>query len=87
MPPARYFCEHGVPALALSAYSSDEDRRSAQERLRSREVNFLFVVDLYNEGVDIPEVDTVLFLRPTDFTKWETVRREASEEANRHCLP
>jgi superfamily II DNA or RNA helicase len=28
-------------------------------------VNVLFVVDLYNEGVDVPEIDAVLFLRPT----------------------
>ena len=63
---ARYFCDHGVPALALSARSSEEDRRSAQDRLRCRKLNFLFVVDLYNEGVDIPEVDTVLLLRPTE---------------------
>jgi superfamily II DNA or RNA helicase/HKD family nuclease len=63
---ARFFVEHGVPALSLSANSSDDDRRSAQERLRRRTVNFLFVVDLYNEGVDIPEVDTVMFLRPTE---------------------
>ena len=34
--------------------------------MRDRRVNFLFVVDLYNEGVDIPEIDTVLFLRPTE---------------------
>ena len=29
-------------------------------------IKFIFVVDLYNEGVDIPEIDTVLFLRPTE---------------------
>lgn len=63
---ARYFNEHGLPSLALSAGSDDALRRSAQERLRRREVNFIFVVDLYNEGVDIPELDTVLFLRPTE---------------------
>ncbi|MFC1597372.1 DUF3427 domain-containing protein [Planctomycetota bacterium] len=63
---ARFFRENGIPVLALSAASSDEERRSAQDRLRRREVNFIFVVDLYNEGVDIPEVDTVLFLRPTE---------------------
>lgn len=63
---ARYFDSHGIPSLALSAESSAEDRRSAQARLVSREINFIFVVDLYNEGVDIPEVDTVLFLRPTE---------------------
>ena len=30
------------------------------------ELRFIFVVDIYNEGVDIPEVNTVLFLRPTE---------------------
>ncbi|MGE4658969.1 MAG: DUF3427 domain-containing protein [Gammaproteobacteria bacterium] len=63
---AKFFSDRGVPSLALSAQSSTDDRRAAQRRLVSREVNFLFVVDLYNEGVDIPEVDTVLFLRPTE---------------------
>ena len=63
---ARFFDENGVPSLALSACSTNEERSSAQQRLRERSVNFVFVVDLYNEGVDIPEVDTVLFLRPTE---------------------
>jgi len=63
---ARFFNEHELPAAALTANSPDELRRSVQEQLRSREINFIFVVDLYNEGVDIPEVDTVLFLRPTE---------------------
>jgi superfamily II DNA or RNA helicase len=63
---AAKFNESGIPAESLSAETSRADRSSAQGRLRSREVNFLFVVDLYNEGVDIPELDTVLFLRPTE---------------------
>ncbi len=63
---AAKFREAAIPAEALSAETSRADRNSAQARLRSREVNFLFVVDLYNEGVDIPELDTVLFLRPTE---------------------
>jgi len=63
---ARFCNERGLPALALSSESDDEERRTAQNRLRRREVNILFVVDLYNEGVDIPEVDTVVFLRPTE---------------------
>ncbi|MDF1819987.1 MAG: DUF3427 domain-containing protein [Alcanivoracaceae bacterium] len=63
---AAFFNRAGIPALALSAESSADDRNNAQQRLRRREINFLFVVDLYNEGVDIPEVDAVLFLRPTE---------------------
>ena len=63
---ARYFNDYGVRAIALSAESKPEERQSAQQKLRNKQVNFVFVVDLYNEGVDIPEVDTVLFLRPTE---------------------
>lgn len=63
---ARFFNDHGLPAMALSAESDDDARRSAQQKLIQREVNFLFVVDLYNEGVDIPAADTVLLLRPTE---------------------
>jgi superfamily II DNA or RNA helicase len=63
---ARFFSEHGIPALALSAQSTDQERHTARDRLVRREINIVFVVDLYNEGVDIPEVDTVLFLRPTE---------------------
>lgn len=63
---ASFFCRAGIPALALSANSPTADRQSARQRLSCREINFLFVADLYNEGVDIPEVDTVLFLRPTE---------------------
>lgn len=63
---ADYFNECGIPAIALVGQSSDEDRRTARERLVKRELRIIFVVDIYNEGVDIPEVNTVLFLRPTE---------------------
>jgi hypothetical protein len=41
-------------------------REQAVERMRRGETQILFVADLFNEGVDIPEVDVVLFLRPTE---------------------
>jgi superfamily II DNA or RNA helicase/HKD family nuclease len=63
---ARFFNDHGLPAVALTGESTDELRIAAQDRLRACEVNFIFVVDLYNEGVDVPEIDTLLFLRPTE---------------------
>jgi hypothetical protein len=63
---ARRFRDAGIPAEALSADSPDAVRRTVQARLQRREINFIFVVDLYNEGVDIPEVDTILLLRPTE---------------------
>jgi superfamily II DNA or RNA helicase len=42
------------------------DRDFAREQLLKKEINYLFVVDIFNEGVDIPEIDTLLFLRPTE---------------------
>lgn len=63
---AKVFNEAGLPAMALHGGSSDDDRLHAKQRLVSGEIRFIFVVDLYNEGVDIPEVNTVLFLRPTE---------------------
>ena len=41
-------------------------RATLYNRLKNKEINYLFVVDMFNEGVDIPEVDTILFLRPTE---------------------
>nr|MCR5782139.1 DUF3427 domain-containing protein [Clostridia bacterium] len=61
-----YFNGHGIPSMFLTGKSPDEERQNAKERLVSGEVRFIFVVDIYNEGVDIPEVNTVLFLRPTE---------------------
>lgn len=61
------FCQqHQIPALALTASSDAEERRQAIDMLHKRKINIIFTVDLYNEGVDIPFVDTVLFLRPTE---------------------
>jgi superfamily II DNA or RNA helicase len=51
-------------AYLTSKNSSDRDQLRAQ--FKKKEFNYLFVVDIFNEGVDIPEIDTVLFLRPTE---------------------
>jgi len=63
---ASVFNSAGIQAVALSAESPRDLRHSVQRQLVSRAVNFIFVVDLYNEGVDIPEIDTILLLRPTE---------------------
>ena len=62
----RYFNDHGIPSMFLNGQSPDEERKNAKDSLVSGKVRFIFVVDIYNEGVDIPEVNTVLFLRPTE---------------------
>ena len=63
---SRYFNNHSIPSIFLTGKSSDEERKTAKVRLVNGEIRFIFVVDIYNEGVDIPEVNTVLFLRPTE---------------------
>lgn len=62
---AQVFNDAGLPALALSGDSDSDERREGLEKLRRGELTCLFAVDLFNEGLDIPMVDTVLMLRPT----------------------
>ncbi|MGI6728623.1 MAG: DUF3427 domain-containing protein [Anaerovoracaceae bacterium] len=56
----------GIPSMALHSGTKSEDRDLAKMKLNAGEINCIFTVDLFNEGVDIPEIDTVLFLRPTE---------------------
>ena len=63
---ALMFNEAGINSIALTDKSEKEERQKAKDRLISGDIRFIFSVDLYNEGVDIPEVNTVLFLRPTE---------------------
>lgn len=60
------FSRHGLPARAVSAESSIDEREGALRDLKDGKINVVFCVDLFNEGVDVPEIDTVLFLRPTE---------------------
>jgi superfamily II DNA or RNA helicase/HKD family nuclease len=60
------FRRAGIAAEAVSAQTLPDVRSAALRRLRSAETNILFAVDLFNEGLDIPEIDTVLLLRPTE---------------------
>jgi superfamily II DNA or RNA helicase len=56
----------GIAARAVSGQTPRQERDQALADLRARRVNILFAADLFNEGLDVPEVDTVLFLRPTE---------------------
>lgn len=58
---SRMFNENKIPSIALSSDSKDDDRATAKEKLEDGSIKFIFVVDLYNEGVDIPCIDTVMF--------------------------
>ncbi|WCL49689.1 DUF3427 domain-containing protein [Leptospira sp. GIMC2001] len=62
---ARKFNEFGIKSEYLVS-SNSSNRHQIRKKLANKEINYLFVVDIFNEGVDIPEIDTVLFLRPTE---------------------
>lgn len=61
---SKCFVEAGLKAEYLIAGAPK--RSDVRQKLISKEINYLFVVDIFNEGVDIAEIDTVLFLRPTE---------------------
>ena len=63
---ARRFREAGIAADAVTGGTATAERDTALLRLKAGEIQVLFTVDLFNEGVDVPEIDTVLFLRPTE---------------------
>jgi hypothetical protein len=63
---ARVFREAGIAATAIWADTPPAQRRAALIDLDQRRINVLFSIDLFNEGVDLPAVDTLLLLRPTD---------------------
>ena len=56
----------GIRSAAIAGDDSMERREEVIGQLRRGEIQVVFVADLLNEGVDIPEVDTVLFMRPTE---------------------
>ena len=62
---ANAFNKVGIAAVALHSDSSQEARNQAKSQLQRGQIKCIFTVDLFNEGVDIPDIDTVLFLRPT----------------------
>lgn len=63
---AEQFQRYGFNARSLTSDTPQPQRKQLAEDLRNSRIHYLCVVDIFNEGVDIPEVDTVLFLRPTE---------------------
>ncbi len=62
---AEVFNRAGIASVAVDGSTDDADRAAALKRLAAREINCIFAVDLFNEGLDLPQVDTILMLRPT----------------------
>jgi superfamily II DNA or RNA helicase len=63
---ARLFSEAGLAAVAVTATTAGDERRGAIADLSAGRLRVVFSVDVFNEGVDVPLVDTLLLLRPTD---------------------
>ena len=63
---SEFFNRSGLRAESVTGTTPASTRRAAVRKLASGELCALFAVDVFNEGVDIPAVDTVLFLRPTE---------------------
>jgi hypothetical protein len=63
---ARVFREYGVAAVAVTSDTSDAERERALKDLDRGDVRVVFSVDIFNEGVDVPAVDALLMLRPTE---------------------
>ncbi|ARK25148.1 DNA helicase [Sporosarcina sp. P37] len=61
-----YFTEAGFRSLALHGGTDRHARIAARNMLETGQLDMIFTVDLFNEGVDIPNVDTLLFVRPTE---------------------
>ena len=62
---ARQFNEAAIPTIALTGKNSHEVRQRAIDRLEKGEIRYIISVDIFNEGVDIPSVNQVLMIRPT----------------------
>jgi|KBSMisStandDraft_5_1062788.scaffolds.fasta_scaffold24113_2 superfamily II DNA or RNA helicase/HKD family nuclease len=63
---AAAFCAARIPSVAIWSDTPEKDRSQALRDLAERRVKAVFSVDLFNEGIDVPAVDTLLMLRPTD---------------------
>ncbi len=63
---ARYFQDRGVACVAVHTGPTGAPRALSLEQLNAGELSIVFSVDIFNEGVDLPAVDTVLLLRPTE---------------------
>ena len=63
---SKIFKTYGLNSVAVWGDSPRDERVRALKGLEKGDIQFLFSVDLFNEGIDIPSVDTLLMLRPTD---------------------
>ncbi|MER9450163.1 DUF3427 domain-containing protein [Mesorhizobium sp. M0254] len=65
---ATFFVREGLRAVAVHAGAQSAPRTTSLKQLADGEIDVIFAVDMFNEGVDVPAIDTVMMLRPTDST-------------------
>jgi superfamily II DNA or RNA helicase len=63
---ADFFTNAGLRAVAVHSDVTSAPRTPSLERLEAGELDVVFAVDMFNEGVDLPHVDTIMMLRPTE---------------------
>jgi superfamily II DNA or RNA helicase len=63
---AKFFNEQGLKAVSVTGGTTSEERKQALQNLRAGSIQVITTVDVFNEGVDIRELDTLLMLRPTE---------------------
>lgn len=85
---ARSFNALKIPSIAVTGSTDNGIRKQAKSRLVSGEIKMIFTVDVYNEGVDIREINTVLFLRPTQSLTvfLQQLGRGLRHAENKECL-
>ncbi len=85
---AAAFTKAGIASAAVSAETKSRERAEQLAKLRAGELRCVFSVDLFNEGVDLPDVDTVMFLRPTESATvfLQQLGRGLRRSQNKECL-
>ncbi|WML53333.1 DEAD/DEAH box helicase family protein [Neobacillus sp. PS3-12] len=63
---SNYFNNNGFQTVSLHSQQLGVNRKKVISQLSKGEIDVIFTVDLFNEGIDIPSVDTLLFVRPTE---------------------
>lgn len=61
---AEFFNKNGIPSISITSATVDRDEEI--KNFRRNQYNVAFTVDLFNEGIDFPELRVLLFLRPTE---------------------
>jgi superfamily II DNA or RNA helicase/HKD family nuclease len=85
---ARHFCEAGIASDVLLGTTPREDRAERLRLFREGKLTFLFAVDVMSEGLDVPEVNLVMFLRPTESLTvfLQQLGRGLRHAAGKECL-